>query len=191
MFTDDEKQEILRVKEKIEDYLRLMGDEPWALGADLPWDKVYLSGGVTVSIMHGEKPKDFDFYFEDMSAMYALTDHLKNSKNIDNIADVDPRYQQMLGQNGKMITTQAITLKNSWSFITMISGTPQQIRNSFDYVHCKPYYSIKDRMFYISEEQYRACKEKKLIVNNQKMVKTWRTDKFIKRGFKNETRLYS
>lgn len=189
MFTDDEKQEILLVKERIEEYLRQLGDEPWAKNADLPWDKVYLSGGVTVSVMHGEKPKDFDFYFDDMSAMYKMTDYLKQFK--EQIEDVDPKYHQVYGQDGKMITTKAITMKNNWSFITMISGTPKQIRNTFDYVHCKPYYSIKDRMFYISEEQYHACKEKKLIVNNQRMVKAWRTDKFIKRGFKNETRLYS
>lgn len=189
MFTDDEKQDILRVKSKIEDYLRQLGDEPWVKNDDLPWDRVYLSGGVTVSVMHDEEPKDFDFYFHDMDAMYKITDHLKKNHNF--IADVDPKYNQHLGTDGKMITTQAITMKNKWSFITMICGRPEHIRNSFDYVHCKPYYSIQSRMFFISEEQYHACKEKKLVVNNAKMVKTWRTDKFIKRGFKNETRLYS
>ena len=182
MFSDKEKEVILLLKDKIEAKLRLMAEEPWAHGVDLPWDKIYLSGGATVSLLHGDKPKDYDFYFEDLDAMYVMRDHLVENHK-DSIADVSPKYMDCLGADGKMITTQAITMKNGWSFIIMSAGSPQQIRQSFDYVHCKPYYSIRDRLLYISEEQYRACRDKKLVVNNEKVVKPWRTDKFIKRGF--------
>lgn len=186
MFSDNDKQVIQSLKEKIEEQLRVMAAEPWVSGVDLPWDKIYLSGGATVSLLHGEKPKDFDFYFEDMDAMYTMRDHLvENFK--DSIADVDPKYAMHVGSDGKMITSQAITMKNGWSFIIMAAGKPEQIRRTFDYVHCKPYYSIRDRTLFISEQQFRACMDKKLIVNNTEFVKSWRTDKFIKRGFKCES----
>ena len=181
MFTEEEQKDILRVKETIEIFIDSMKREKWAEGYILPWDKVFLSGGSIASLINVETPKDFDFYFEDIPAMNEMSEHLKKHK--EEIADLVSRYGDAV-VGGKMITAQAITMKNKWSFITMLAGTPDQVRKSFDYVHCKPYYSLREKKFYISEEQYRACKQKKLIVNNPIMVKRYREEKFLERGFK-------
>ena len=71
-------------------------------------------------------------------------------------------------------------------FITMIYGKPEDVKRSFDFVHCTPHFHLGTMQLFISERQYRACKDKKLIVNNPDNVKPWREDKFKSRGYTKE-----
>jgi hypothetical protein len=182
MFTNKQSAEILTVKAHIEEHIQRMLQQPWASDYILPWDKVFLSGGAIASLIQGEQPKDWDFYFEDGVYMTAMKNHLTNSAR-EHIADVDQKYLEVLGDNGKMITAFAVTMKDTSSFITMISGSPEQIKASFDYVHCTPHYSLLDKKLYISPVQYAAAKNKVLTVNNAGMIKPYRESKFRERGY--------
>ena len=86
-----------------------------------------------------------------------------------------------------MITAKAVTMEDDSSFITFLSGTPEQIKGSFDFVHCMAHYNLGDGKLYISKKIYEAAKNKKLIVNNEKQVKDWRIQKFLDQGYTYET----
>ena len=150
--------------------------------SELPWDKVYLSGGAIASLLQLEEPKDFDFYFEDLDSMVKFQSHLQMCELF--IKDVDSKYGNF-GVNGKMITANAITMDDNNSFITMIAGQPKTIKHCFDYLHCTPHF--KDGKLYISEKQFDAIVNKKLIVNNPSKVKEYRHQKFSERGYKDAT----
>lgn len=187
-FNQDQISHINRVKQLIEEHVDIMLSQSWC---SRPWHPVprlsihdaYLSGGAIASLLQNETPKDWDYYFNDFSSMHNISQFLTNTNNADLIQDVDPAYSEVFGTNGKMITSQAITTVTGDSFITLLYGHPDQVRKSFDYVHCMPYYDISSKKLYISPKQYRACTHKKLIVNNPQSIKTWRTEKFKQRGY--------
>ena len=181
MFTDEEKSKILAVKQRMIDHVKSMTEQPWFNSIAIDWSKVYLTGGVTASLLQGEKPKDWDFYCESSYTMYAIRNMLLRDKSY--VKDVDPKYKEFWGEDGKMITSQAITMNDDSSFITMISLPPDMLKASFDYVHCMPHYHLVSKTLYISRRQYDAAVNKKLVINNAGNVKEWRTYKFKERGY--------
>lgn len=181
MFTDEEIIHIGLVKKTIQNKLYSIADCRWCSSGH-QWNKVYLSGGAIASIIQGEEPKDWDFYFEDLIAMEDFT-HDIMTNHLQEVKDVDPKYTDCLGKDGKMITSKAITMKDGSSFITMIAMEPAEVKKTFDYKHCLAHYSIKDGLLHISPETYRAAKDKKLIVNNSNAIKPWREHKFLSRGY--------
>ena len=181
IFTNKQTEDILTVKAYIEEHVDRMLHQPWAEPFILPWEHVILSGGAIASLLQGQQPKDWDFYFTDYNMMDRMANHLKSQREY--IADVDPKYLEVLGDNGKMITANAITMKDTSSFITLVAGTAEQIKASFDYVHCTPHYSIKEKKLYISPKQYATAKNKVLLVNNASQIKGYRESKFRERGY--------
>lgn len=182
MFTQEQRNHINDVKDEIENHIVGMLHQPW-------WDgkftnDIFLTGGAIASLIQGEQPNDWDFYTKNMTDNKELANHLElNCKR--HIEDIEEKYKDCLGKDGKMITTRAITMKTKDSFITMLSGDPVDVRATFDYVHCMPYYDLRTRKLYISEKQYACCKHKLLVVNNAKNIKGYRMDKFLKRGYVN------
>lgn len=179
-FSLSEKVKILRVKHQIQDFVNAMEQMDWYQRTIKNSDLI-LTGGITVSLLHDENPKDWDFYFVDPQDCYDFARLVQLEKKY--IKDVQEHYKEILGQDGKMITANSITMNNDASFITMITGTPEEVRKHFDYVHCMPYYSLKEDKFYISYEQYVACMDKSLMFNNESAYKSYRHSKFIDRGF--------
>lgn len=151
---------------------------PWI--DHIHWQHTFLSGGAIVSLFHGDTPKDWDIYFTEEPVYVRET--LINSYQ-SRIADVDKEYRTVMGENGKMITENAITMKGGYSFIFKHYGKPKEVKKTFDYVHCTPHYDIWNDTLYISRHQYDACVNKTLIVNNQENVTSWRENKFKKRGY--------
>jgi hypothetical protein len=182
MFSDKEKAIILHVKSRIAARFDDFKRKPY-YNPELPWDKVYLSGGAIASMFQLEEPNDFDFYFENSVAMTQFQNHLMKCELF--IKDIDNNYKDSIGANGKMVTANAITMDDNNSFITMVAADPKRIKSTFDYVHCTPHY--KDGKLYISEKQFDAIVNKKLIVNNPSMVKEYRRQKFLKRGYNDAT----
>lgn len=180
MFSDVQKSMILSAKHQIAEKVKDLVAEQWGAYA-LPWRDVFLSGGAIGSILRGEAPKDWDFYFRNEKSMNIFKQHLMMYP--DRIMKVDEKYKEMLGVDGKMITANAITMDDGSSFITMMHGEPSNLVKQFDYVHCTPYFSLETAKLYISEKQYHACVNKKLIVNNKSAVKPYRTEKFKDRGY--------
>ena len=137
MFSDTERAIILKVKGMIEARFADFKRKPY-YKPELPWDKVYLTGGAIASMLQLEEPKDFDFYFEDYDVMMQFQKHLTACELF--IKDIDPKYNTSFGTDGKMITSKAITMDDNNSFITMIAATPKILKQTFDYVHCTPHY---------------------------------------------------
>jgi hypothetical protein len=97
------------------------------------------------------------------------------------VKDINPNYNGVI-VNGKLITSNAITLYNDLQLITMMNAT--QIESTFDYLHCRPYYDISENKYYISQKQLNVISNKKLIVNNQHSTPAkHREEKFLKRGW--------
>jgi hypothetical protein len=182
MFTEEQKIKILAAKQEIIDHVAEMTKQPWmkTLHA-IDWSKVYLTGGAIASLLQGDKPKDWDFYCEDLNIMYAIRNSLLQHKDL--VKDVDEKYKEVWGEDGKMITSQAITMNDDSSFITMITMDAGRLKKTFDYVHCTPHYNLTTKTLHISQRQYDCAVNKKLIVNNEQMVKEWRTQKFLDRGY--------
>ena len=145
--------------------------------ADIARSDLFLSGGAIASLLQGDEPKDLDIY------SHVSLDGLFKTKLIDeHFDDIDNAYGES-EVDGKIVTPNVITMKKGVKFILMQSGTPAQIKKTFDYVHCTPHFSFADNKLYISKKQYDACVNKKLIVNNHTAVSNRRIEKFKQRGY--------
>jgi hypothetical protein len=149
----------------------------------------YVSGGCIASLLRGEEPNDYDIYFSSRETMDHVVALVTGSPDLKaHILDVEEKYREVMGKDGKCITENAITMKNGLQFITKHCGAPDTVRNTFDFVHCMPMYSFDSKRLYISEEQYQCCVNKVLIVNEQKNVTQQRIDKFIKLGYREQVK---
>lgn len=183
MFTEQEKRHIREVKDTIRFHIR-------GLKREFDWwkiveenDAVYLTGGAIGSLLRNEMPKDWDFYFYSEDSAKSFKRILEFTYD-DEIKEVNELYSEHKDASGRMITANAITMKSDDSFIFTFAGSPADLRKSFDFVHCLPFYTIMSDTLYISKQQYNACVNKKLIYNTDiKDVKQWRVEKFVKRGY--------
>lgn len=178
VFNDDEKLKLMALKSNIQakvGYLK-------KLIPAIYYDDMFLSGGAIASIIQGQHPNDWDVYFANAEAQKAVID-LFIADQPDEIAVIDEKYRELSGSDGKMITENAMTLKNKIQFIIKHNGTPDEVRETFDFVHCKPYYHFGKDQLFISREQFDLCRDKKLKINNMKAQTIWRQSKFEKRGY--------
>lgn len=175
----DEKR-IAGVKKYLLEQINLAKSQRW--GNIIAWDRTFVSGGVIASLLQYEQPKDIDIYFKAELPMKEATVGLL--QYLPDIKDVDDQYRDVIGTNGKMITERSITMSTGHSFISMHHGHPDDVRKTFDYLHCTPYYDVETNLLYISEAQYVAATQKILEVNNPKTFTNLRQNKFLKRGYK-------
>jgi hypothetical protein len=144
----------------------------------------FVSGGCIASLLQGEDPKDFDIWFTSQFVADPIIKLFTQDPSYKNeVADVDDKYREVLGKDGKMITENAVTLKSGLQLITKQYGTTEEIRKTFDYIHCLPVYVPSTDKLYISPEQYFCCVNKILKVNCAESVTPYRQDKFAKRGY--------
>lgn len=141
---------------------------------------LFLSGGAIASLLQGDEPKDFDIYSS--VSLKGFFEAKLITDNYEDIADINDTYG-ISNVGGKIITPRAITMKNRVQFILMHSGSPSQIKETFDFVHCTPHFSFADNKLYISKKQYDACVDKRLIANNYTALKMHRIHKFQQRGY--------
>jgi hypothetical protein len=143
----------------------------------------FVTGGCIGSLLRNELPKDYDIYFFNKFKADAVINLYTNDKSyMDQVAVAEDEYREVkIGQ--MVITENATTLKNGLQLITKNYGEPQDIRKTFDLVHCLPYYDPRDDKLYISREQYDLNMNKKLKTNGQNFVEKWRIAKYIERGF--------
>jgi hypothetical protein len=147
-------------------------------------DNWFVSGGCIASILRGEQPHDYDIYFHTKETMDHVVSLITQSPDLmQHVADVDAKYRDVMGKDGKCITENAITMKNGLQFITKHYGKDTDIRDTFDFVHCMPVYSFYDRRLRISEEQFECCVNKILKVNCKENVTDKRIAKFKELGY--------
>jgi hypothetical protein len=182
-FSQYEQQKILEVKSTVKSLIspfmkKLLGNVDSVGNIS----KMFVSGGVFASLLQGEKPNDIDVYFTEEDAMNKLTNIIKKN-HWDYIKSVSENYREYIGIDGKLITENAITLIDDVQLITKTYGTPEEIRKTFDFVHCTPYYSLADDKLYISRQQYDAIIKYELINVSPIAPVPRRVDKFVKRGY--------
>jgi|688.fasta_scaffold455552_2 hypothetical protein len=179
LFTASEMVEIDVVKGKIQDFLR---------SVKMPTELIQilkngiLTGGASASLFHGDSPKDWDIYLTSQSDVDSLNKVVTETETVlAMIEDINPKYGVDTLVEGKLITPRAITFKNGIQVITMARA---DARETFDFVHCMPYYNIKETLYHISRRQYESIKTKQLIHNPKSpQPATYRRQKFLNRGW--------
>lgn len=178
------KKEATELKEKVAFKIRevINSKLPSELSRMLR-DMCILSGSSIASIYHGEDPKDYDLWSAVDLQVPSIRDCILANPVFICEASSDKYTAQQFGidTNEKLITPNAITMVGKIQFITL--GDYNFCRKSFDYVHCLPYYDIRNNKFSISPQQLYAIKHKKLIKTGYNEPKTWRTEKFKSRGW--------
>lgn len=182
-FNAQEQVNILTVKKQIKEFVLATTSSltmPGVLGQIIK--KGIVTGGMSASLFHKEKPKDWDIYLTRQEEIDAFNECIKNSVSATNLVeDTNPKYGVETLMNGKLVTAQATTFKNGLQVITMASAIA---RETFDYVHCMPYYDIETDIYTISRRQYDSIMTKTLVHNpRSSQPATYRRDKFIKRGW--------
>jgi len=180
VFTTQELVEINTVKEKIEQFLR---------SVKMPVEMIQvvkngiLTGGASASLFHGDTPKDWDVYLTNQSDIDAVNKFVTESKEVlDSIEDINPKYGVDTIVDGKLVTPRAITFKSSLQIITMSRA---DARDTFDFIHCMPYYDIAKKTYHISRRQYESIKSKTLMHNpKSSQPAVYRRHKFINRGWR-------
>jgi hypothetical protein len=148
-----------------------------------------LSGSAISSIYHGEPINDWDFYLKDWIMIDNFKEIFKQDQKCLEMIDNWNAYEDNTDIpliDGKAYTERAITLKNKFQIIIM--GTLDQMRPTFDFVHCMPYYDLNSRVLHISEKQMYSIENKMLMMNPQRQseVTVARIQKFEKRGWKTD-----
>lgn len=184
-FDSSDIQTIMNAKDNLKVALRNFEMTIQKLGRNMK-DGYFVTGGCIGSLIRGETPNDYDIYFKDIIyadpvvRLYTQDDSYKNE-----VADVNDKYADAknFGVDGKVITSNAITLKNGLQLITKIYGDPKTVCDTFDFVHCRPYYDPAEDKLYISHEQYMLNVKRILKTNNASNVKEYRIQKFMNRGW--------
>jgi hypothetical protein len=184
VFTDAQKENIFYAKNRIEGFLHDFILTARKLGPMME-HSFFLSGGAIGSLLRRETPNDWDIYFfeqydaERIFNLYENDDSYKNQIKV-----IDEKYRDATTKDGLLITENATTLKNGIQFIRKHYGQPADVRATFDFVHCLPYYDSRTKKLYISHEQYNLNMSKKLKVNPSSYKYTSsREQKFLNRGW--------
>lgn len=98
---------------------------------------------------------------------------------LDNYTKDIPNYYPVF------ITENAITLKGGIQIITKFFGPPESVIDSFDFVHCKNYYSIHEGKLYLKPLAIESilCKELHYCGSVTPLSSVFRMRKFLKRGW--------
>lgn len=163
MFSSIDKLHVLHVKDQIQ--FNLYKKMSFLSGFNIYKEDWFLSGGAIGALIRGEEPNDYDIWFENIVVSHHMINLITSTPTIlDQVKELTGNYFG-LEVEGKLITPNAITMKNGLQFITNYQGSPDVVRKNFDFVHCLPYYSLSHKKLYISEQQYMACENKILIPN--------------------------
>ena len=182
-FSDAERKEIETVKSIVQQKLR-------ELLSDLPVDtypyfkQSILTGGCFASIFLHEEVHDWDVYLKDFVTSQAFESFvMSDTPTLNEVAGVTPGYMIDVKVRDKLVTPNSITFKNGLQVITM---TGKEHRETFDFVHCMPYFDMATQQLFISRQQYDAIKNKQLIKNlkHSKDLNPRRVDKFMERGWR-------
>lgn len=174
MFTDKEKDHIIKVKNRIRIQIELMKEQPWNTKAFSYNRQLFLSGNSIANMFREESVHDYDFFAKSQKVAGLIAKILEKDFH-QYISKKDEHY---------IDAGNAITMRDKASYIVNFYGEPDEVRNRFDYVHCMPYYDLYTGKLFISELQYKAIMNKWLIVNNIGAIKPYRREKFLGQGYK-------
>ena len=181
-FTNLESLNILQTKVHLKKALEELDMTLKKLALDHDY---FVSGGCIGSLLRKEVPNDYDVYFITEKAGKVVANLYTNDLSYQNEVElVNENYRDASNlPDGRLITENAITLKTKVQLITKHYGSPDQIRKTFDFIHCLPWYDPALDKLYISKQQYDLCVAKKLLVNNIDSVTSHRKNKFFDKGW--------
>lgn len=151
--------------------------------------QLVIAGGYFASLLQGEEPKDFDYFFIDLQPgdidkySKAIIDILGTS--VTSIGDAHYLNKKI----GKVINYNP-NLKNKYKkqYIFTDFKSVKELIDHFDYWHCRTYLHVNSNHLYISPLTYECIIKKILIptdpVNNPPAE--WRREKFLARGYKEQ-----
>lgn len=171
-FTQDELGEISMLKSNASLMTRLTGLENT--------DHIVIAGGCFTSWLLNETAKDIDIFVLHPENHGDYTHHLVRTTIMAKFPQVKDTTELYIRDNDK-ITEVFTDDKSSLQFIFTKYKTREELIQHFDYVHTMISFQ-KDKL-YLTRKTFDAIKRRHLIVNNKKMVKPWRTEKFKARGF--------
>ena len=147
----------------------------------------FVAGGAIGSLLRQEPVNDLDIFFTDKPFLISIEGIAQDKIFQDHMVEnTDGSYLETKVA-GKLITANAVTLKNKVQLITRVYGTPKEITDTFDYVHCTPWYDIGTDKLHITPQAYECIMNKKLVVKNKeaahKTVLSARYNKLLDQGF--------
>lgn len=182
MFSDAQKNHIKEVKERtLKMFESAFFQLNWPDEIRRMASRGILTGGAIPSIMHGDKPNDWDIYLEREDDIEYVRQFFLKPEHHKYISEMKHNYIHATVA-GKYFTANAITLKNGIQFIILQNA---RLREAFDFIHCMPFIHISTKQMHISENQYRAIMDKQLILNPKGHAP--RLDRIVKytgRGYK-------
>lgn len=143
-------------------------------------EQCVVSGGAIASILTLSQVNDIDLYFKTKEGLKLFDEYMAIKRNQNVIKDAGSHYSSAK-LNGKVITANATTLFNDLQVITLSTFAEQQ--EVFDFIHCRPYYDIKEDKLYISVAEYNSIINKQLIANKNNVPGIKRVTKFRSRGW--------
>ena len=182
VFNDAERAHIIVVKDLVKSKLR-------ELLSDLPTDSYayfkesILTGGCFASLFNSETPNDWDVYLKNVDTADRFESFImSDTPTLNEVKDLNPGYMAEVKVRGKLITANAVTFKNG---LQVITRTCKAHRETFDFIHCMPYFDMATQQLFISRRQYDAIKNKQIIQNpnHKEQPALHRLDKFLERGW--------
>jgi hypothetical protein len=150
---------------------------------------VVLAGGVYTSWYHEEKIKDVDVFILNTVDKGDIIDYISSVKIQDmfekNSFKDTSEYKR---DNGNILSVfNAVHEKTrvKLQFIYTNYKTREELIEHFDFLHCTPNYY--DGKLYVRRDAFESVRDKKLVVHNEKNQVQWRREKFLSRGFTENT----
>lgn len=178
LFQEECKELKIKVKTAI---FRVLTDFRFSV-REVMSNALILSGGSISSLYHGEKVKDYDFWSKHNIHITELSKLIKDEAKDIITDDMGANYGGVFEEAGFYESVNALTLRNRMQFITI--SDYERARKSFDYIHCMPYYDIHSDRLYISMEQWKCIRNKKLVRQHlDKVPSNHRVAKYKERGW--------
>lgn len=136
-------------------------------------DGAILGGGFLRAHFAGEKPADFDIFFQNQQNFQNSSKKLEANS-----------WKQIANTNNALTYTQG---KKTVQLISAAFGTPQQILDFFDFTICKAVLFRQDNKFLVetAPTYFQDLARRRLVYTGSSapLASLWRTYKFIRRGY--------
>lgn len=181
MFSKEESDIVIRAKNTLKELLQK--DSFYMYSSKTYLKDSYVSGGAIASLLRGENPNDIDVYFRDDVNRENMEQHLLLNK--DKLTDTTTF---LLGKSGSSVYALTVADSRVSYIVKNKSGKPEEVKSSFDFIHCMAHYCFSSDKLYISKDTYDAAMNKWLIINPKSgytkgKLYQWRLNKLLSQGY--------
>lgn len=138
-------------------------------------DNYVIAGGIFVSYFHSQPYKDIDVFL--LNAGELVHEQV--------LPDYKPERYKASGANTYLRNSNVVACYDDtytkFQYIFTKYKTRRELLEDFDYLHCCASYQAGK--LHINRAIFNAIRDKKLVINNEAAVKTYRMEKFLAAGF--------